>query len=94
MDRVKIDSVCVHENWRKDLYESIKRSEKFIYLSIPSLNPKMCLFLNGGDENKSLTIGELLSEKRNEGKVIFITNTLARIFVSIIFYFVIKLYRK
>ena len=94
MDRVKIDSVCVHENWRKDLYESIKRSEKFIYLSIPSLNPKMCLFLNGGDENKSLTIGELLSEKRNEGKVIYITNTLARIFVSIIFYFVINIHRK
>ena len=62
------ESARVHVNWRRDLYDSIKNSEKFIYLCVPSLNPNTILLLDESDDNKSVTIGELLKEKRYQGK--------------------------
>ena len=59
-------------NWRKDLYESIKEAQKFIYISVPSLNPNISLLLDDPLENKSVSLGELLDEKRREGKLEFI----------------------
>ena len=53
------------------MYRSIKSSEKFIYIAVPSLNPNMLLLLNnerGG--NKCLSIGELLKEKHQQGNEI------------------------
>ena len=55
-------------NWRKDLYDSIKEAQKFIYISAPSLNPNISLLLDDTLDNKSVTLGELLDEKRGEGK--------------------------
>ena len=57
-------------NWRKDLYESIKEAQKFIYISVPSLNPNILLLLDDTLDNKSVCLGELLDEKRREGKML------------------------
>ena len=55
------------------MYRSIKSSEKFIYIAVPSLNPNMLLLLNNerGD-NKCLSIGELLKEKKQQGNEVYI----------------------
>ena len=55
------------------MYKSIKSSEKFIYIAVPSLNPNMLLLLNNerGD-NKCLSIGELLKEKQQQGNEVYI----------------------
>ena len=54
------------------MYRSIKSSEKFIYIAVPSLNPNMLLLLNNerGD-NKCLSIGELLKEKQQQGNEVY-----------------------
>ena len=64
------EGTSVQGNWRKDLYDSIKKAEKFLYLSAPSLNPNILLLLDESDEKKSVTIGELLEEKRRQGKIL------------------------
>ena len=66
--------IHVNDDWRGGLYESITRAEKFIYISVPSLNPNMLLALDGGDESKQLTIGELLHVKYRIGKTYSIMN--------------------
>ena len=64
-----VDNVInVQDNWRGHLYQAILKAEKFIYVSVPSLDPNMLLILNDGDANKSLTIGELLNAKYRQGK--------------------------
>ena len=60
--------IHVNDDWRGGLYESIKKAKKFIYVSVPSLNPNMLLGLDGGDESKQITIGELLHAKYEKGK--------------------------
>ena len=62
------DGASVQGNWRRDLYDAIKNSEKFIYLCVPSLNPNTLIYLDESDDNKSVTIGELLKEKRYQGE--------------------------
>ena len=62
------NGVNIYTNWRTDLYRSIKSSEKFIYIAVPSLNPNMLLLLNNEEGgNKCLSIGELLKEKQQQG---------------------------
>ena len=59
----------IENNWRKDLYESILRAEKFIYIAVPCLNPDMFLLINDGDNSISQSLGDMLLEKRLQGKI-------------------------
>ena len=71
------------------MYRSIKSSEKFIYIAVPSLNPNMLLLLNnerGG--NKCLSIGELLKEKQQQGNEVYMQIFDFNVYQDIVLYYI------